>query len=155
MNSIVLIGLLFVFALMMPFYFILYIIAPKHKVKFLVFFSQDFNSQFRFSITIRLSKLSRFLRQPCIKFVAHTIMYLVFVVLIMISSLQFTNQEKNESRFSKHYPNLTVTMETYVNNTDLPYRAAFADFYLRPSLPNQLDIVINIWIIGDYFGVFI
>lgn len=92
--------------------------------------------------------------QPCIKFVTHTTFYVVFIALIIVSSLQFAEVEKNAVKFSDFYPKFVDNFTSYVNNSNLKYKFFDSDFYIRPSFPSNIDIVITIWVIGKYIHFF-
>jgi hypothetical protein len=96
-------------------------------------------------------KVGRFMCQPCVKFISHTITYIVFILLIIISSLQFAQDEKQARKFSNLYPALMPNFTDYVNNVYLKYRFNENDFYLRSSFPSNIDFVISIWIFGKLF----
>lgn len=86
--------------------------------------------------------------QPSVKFISHFASYLVFICMIITSNLNFASEEQNLHRFSETFDDLYENYTQYVENSELIYRPKFNDFYLRPSSPNELDIVISIWILG-------
>jgi hypothetical protein len=86
------------------------------------------------------------------KFVSHTISYLIFIALIIVSSIQFADEERHRELFSKLsvFPrNSSITFFNYSMNQDLEIRVNFTDFHIRSGRPSTLDYVINIWIIGN------
>ena len=68
--------------------------------------------------------------------------------MIIVSSLQFAAEEEQRVRFSTQYSNYASIFSNYSLNENLQYRFNVTDFYIRGSFPSNLDIVINIWIIG-------
>lgn len=116
------------FMCILPFIYLIYIFAPNLKI-------------------------CKFVTQPCIKFVAQTISYFIFIAMIIVSSLQFAQEIKQSQNFLglPRYANYTNIYLNYFNNTRLKYRFPVHDFYMRSSFPNNLDIAITLWI----FGLFI
>jgi hypothetical protein len=96
------------------------------------------------------------MNQPLVKFIAHTMTYLAFISLIIISSLQFAEEEKRKSKFSELYPTFMTNYSKYASNSILNYRFSEPDFYLRSFFPSNVDMAITIWIIGKplCFGSF-
>jgi hypothetical protein len=92
--------------------------------------------------------------QPCVKFVISIISYAGFVSLLIVSSLQFAQVEKESSRFSVRFPVFKDNLTEYVERTDLRYRFFQDDFYLRASVPNTIDLVISIWVVGLFWHEF-
>lgn len=86
--------------------------------------------------------------QPCIKFITHTTFYGIFIALIIVSSLQFAQEEAMSPRFSTSYPTLYQNFSNYYHKTNLTYKFFEKDFYIRSSVPSQIDIAITIFIIG-------
>ena len=66
----------------------------------------------------------------------------------MVSSLQFADEEKKRKLFSEHYRNYSLIFKNYSSNSNYEYRYNVTDYYIRPSRPSHLDIVIVVWIIG-------
>ena len=66
----------------------------------------------------------------------------------MVSSLQFSNEEKNRKRFSNEYPDYAALFVNYSNDSTLHLKPDFNDFYIRPTQPSRLDIVIIVYVIG-------
>ncbi|XP_060593338.1 short transient receptor potential channel 7-like isoform X2 [Ruditapes philippinarum] len=106
-----------------PFMCILYLLAPR-------------------------SKIGHFLRYPCIKFIGHTMSFVVFLVMLLFSSMMedpsglaslsnFTEQFKHYGVFRNRSP--------YVlhGNQTLP-----PNFKLRSFTPQTINIILSIWIIG-------
>ena len=87
--------------------------------------------------------------QPCIKFIAHTITYLAFIIMIILSSLQFSVEEGTSSRFSEHLDKILYKNYTqYRLNDKLVFKFDFIDFFIRKNKPTALDLTITIWITG-------
>ena len=86
--------------------------------------------------------------QPCIKFITHTTFYLIFIVLIIVSSLQFSQDEAFSPKFSKDFPAMYQNYTNYFHKKNLTYKFFEKDFYIRPSFPGHIDIAITIFIIG-------
>lgn len=68
--------------------------------------------------------------------------------MIIVSSLQFAGEEKNRPKLSKLYPQYAELFSNYTSNANLVYRFVAPDLHVRSSFPSNLDIAINIWIIG-------
>ena len=68
--------------------------------------------------------------------------------MIIVSSLQFADEQKKLDRFSLNFTNYSVIFKNYSLNNKFEYRFNVTDFYIRNSAPSNLDIAINIWIIG-------
>ena len=115
--------LLFGFLVFSPFLLVAYMFAPK-------------------------SKITKFMSNPCVKFVSHSLSYIVFIIIIVISSTKFADFESSTQKFSSIFPKYTSNMTDYVNRSDLGYRYFNNDFYLRPSAPGYLDVILTIWIVG-------
>ena len=89
---------------------------------------------------------------PFIKFLAFTISYFAFVAMIIISSLQFQNDQNTRDRFSLIYPEYTHNFSAYIQSKGLNYQFKPYDFYIRKDKPDYLDIVICIWLFGNFFS---
>ena len=125
-----LVSLLFIsLILLFPFLFFCYILAPT-------------------------TKIGKFLKQPCIKFLLNTVSYVIFIVLLIISSLQFAVDEKSSQRFSvlnwQFYDNYT----NYLNNENFRKKFPLEDFNVRQMTPSNIDIAISIWVIGHCWHIF-
>ena len=89
------------------------------------------------------------------KFVSHTISYLIFIALIIVSSIQFAQEEgrrelfSNDSKISIFPKNSSKIFFDYSKNENFQIRVNFTDFHIRSGTPSTLDYVINIWIIGN------
>ena len=85
---------------------------------------------------------------PFIKFFTFTISYIGFVFMIISSSLQLQNEQKNRERFSKIYEEHVLNYSAYINNSELKYKFKTDDFFIRKNNPDYLDIAICIWLLG-------
>lgn len=73
--------------------------------------------------------------------------------MIIISSVQFADEERNLEQFSKTFSKQYQDIFTnYTNNVNFIYRFNVSDFHIRTSSPSTLDYFINIWIIGINSG---
>jgi len=89
--------------------------------------------------------------QPFVKFLSHTISYMIFIVLLIVSSVKFSSEQMSTKKFSDFLPeNLFSNYTTYANRDDLEYKFEFSDFYIRMDQPSEMDIAITIWIIGRF-----
>lgn len=89
--------------------------------------------------------------QPCVKFISHTVSYAGFMVMIIVSSFQFSDEQKNLVDFYEFLPpNLTMMYEMYMENSALKYRFDFPEvhFKIRHDKPTVMDVLITIWIAG-------
>ena len=85
---------------------------------------------------------------PFVKFFSFTMSYLVFIGILIQSSLQFETDEKNQFKLSALYPNYFVYYTSYYNNQMLTYRFPASDMYMRNEMPSQIDYIICVWLIG-------
>ncbi|RNA03569.1 Short transient receptor potential channel 6 [Brachionus plicatilis] len=129
MNKLVVLLLIVFFIFILPFNIIIYIFAPQ-------------------------SKFGKFMYQPCIKFLSHTIAYLIFITLLIISSVQFAVEQKNTIKLSQHLTeNFFKNYSTYMSKNDLKYKFDFEniDFSIRRDSPSVIDITITIFIVGFFW----
>ena len=103
-------------------------------------------------------QFQRFLRQPCIKFLSHTISYAIFIILIILSSLLFAAEfEKPFKRFSIENRNLSLALNSSIELCRTVYQNSCQiypmnnDFYFRPETPTWIDIVISIFVVGFFW----
>ena len=73
--------------------------------------------------------------------------------MIIISSIQFQSEEVKKVRLKDFLSNVSVeTFDNYMGyyNSSIAYfkRHNFTDLYIRADRPSELDIMINIWLIG-------
>ena len=87
---------------------------------------------------------------PYIKFITYTISYLLFILLVVISSLIAPNDEKHRDKFSVFYPEYAEIYHKYVENEHLTYKFPTNDFFIRNYKPSVLDVVICVWLFGMY-----
>jgi hypothetical protein len=92
------------------------------------------------------------MQQPCVKFLSHTVTYLAFIIMIIVSSVQFSEEQKNMMKFSKLVDSKYDNYTNYFIRNDLKYKFEAGDFYIRRDDPSELDIAITIWIIGENYS---
>lgn len=100
-----------------------------------------------------LSKLGRFMYQPCVKFLSHTVSYMAFILMIIISSIQFSEEEKATMRLHELLPNnLSVNYSSYLAFQNIKYKfeTRNENFPIRRDRPSLMDILISIWIAGKF-----
>ena len=73
--------------------------------------------------------------------------------MIIISSIQFQSEEVKKVRLQDFLRNVSEDtfdnyMTYYNSNTSYFRRHTFSDLYIRADRPSELDIMINIWLIG-------
>ena len=100
--------------------------------------------------------------QPLVKFTTHTISYMIFIILIIISSIfyssfsnlsgygkfsDYLNEENSD--FYKNYKSFTESYQ--LNSTNFSYPFILNDFHMRQNKPNIIDIAITIYIVGFVF----
>jgi hypothetical protein len=88
--------------------------------------------------------------QPFVKFVAKTLMYTLFVIFIVASTVQYPVLETESIRFSDVYKNFTNNFSEYVSRHDLKYTFFENDFFFRASDPTALDLLVSVWVIGNF-----
>jgi len=98
--------------------------------------------------------LQRFLKQPCIKFIGHTISYAIFIILIIASSFLFAVE------FQRNLKHLNETDATIANNLSeaIRYQKEFnltnctifpsGNIVFRSTTPTWIDITISVFVIG-------
>lgn len=94
---------------------------------------------------------------PCVKFISHFASYLAFLCMIISSSVRFAYDESNSksiatTRFQCQFTKYFSNFSEYTNRSDLAYKPDFYDFYIRPTRPSGLDLVISIWVIGNFIS---
>jgi hypothetical protein len=87
--------------------------------------------------------------QPCVKFVASIITYMIFTILVTAATFTFSDEIKSRENFSSVFPQYVSTFAAYVSNQTLMYRYPNADFFIRMHSPSNLDYIITIWIVGE------
>ena len=95
------------------------------------------------------------MNQPCIKFLSHTVSYAVFIIMIIVSSITFSEEQRNREKFSIKFAERFDNYTEYFLQADFKYKFPLIDFYMRMSRPSHLDIAISIWIIGKIFLYFL
>ena len=92
--------------------------------------------------------------QPCIKFFSHFASNILFVIMVSFNYSEIFENTQEELSFKKIYKytsNYTKIFEDYSKRKDLKIHSDFNDFYIRPYTPTTLDLVISIWIIGQFW----
>ncbi|XP_029640463.1 short transient receptor potential channel 3 [Octopus sinensis] len=89
------------------------------------------------------SKLQKILRCPCIKFIGHTMMFVVFLIMIIIST--FTELPDAKKSLLYKIPKANSSYQYFRNITSSPYPK---DFVIRTYEPEIIHILISIWIVG-------
>ncbi|XP_071173975.1 short transient receptor potential channel 7-like [Mytilus edulis] len=110
-----------------PFIALLYMIAPK-------------------------SKIGRFTKYPCIKFIGHAISFITFLIMIVVSSVSEMPNIANRN-FSRNERNTAFVHYTEFRNTVISKhahipRALPEDFALRTFKPEVIHMLLTIWIVG-------
>jgi hypothetical protein len=95
------------------------------------------------------SKVGKFMSLPFIKFITNILSYLIFVILIVISSLKNPDNQKHRDKFSVVYHDRLDIFKHYVENHDLTYRFQVDDFYFRKDQVFVVDIIICVWLLGS------
>ena len=86
---------------------------------------------------------------PCIKFFTSTISYFIFVVTILMSSMELYEDTAGDlQQFSVVYQNVFANYTKYVEDTSIQYRFKPTDFFIRKHEPDYLDIAICIYLLG-------
>lgn len=134
------------FMFFVPFGSLIYIAAPKSKVKISVPFLQIY--LFKIFKFVNLIKVGKFMHLPCIKFISFTISYIIFLVLIIATSLRLDYDFSTFIQFSKVYPDRVLNYTDYIKNEAISIRFIPTDFYLRSDSPVTLDLVVCIWLFG-------
>lgn len=88
--------------------------------------------------------------QPSIKFLNQQFTYLIFIILIIISSVFITTDTLKTDKLStildaKYFANYT----TYTLRTDIEQHFNFTDFSIRIGKPTYIDYLLLVWIIGS------
>ena len=88
------------------------------------------------------------MKQPCIKFVTFLLTYLVFVGILLASSLNTYGEKIKRAKFSTEYPFYLENFTHYATSEQLKYRFIAEDFYIRVNKPFTIDIIACIWFFG-------
>ncbi|GFO25029.1 short transient receptor potential channel 6 [Plakobranchus ocellatus] len=92
------------------------------------------------------SRVGKFLSQPAIKFLSHTISFFIFLMLIIISSLEGAGATREENSLKNLYPELHETYNNFRNATGR--WLCGENFPLRPQNPTVTEILIMIWVVA-------
>ena len=90
------------------------------------------------------------MNQPCLKFIAHSATYFGFIAMVIVSSLTFSDELHARYKFSDKYPDKLDIFVNYTENTELKFRFPNSDFYIRMSMPSDLDYSITIFVLGNF-----
>jgi hypothetical protein len=75
--------------------------------------------------------------------------------LKIVADYKMNYQDVNElnsfKKIYKYTSNYTKIFDDYSKRKDLKIHSDFSDFYIRPYTPTRLDLVISIWIIGQFW----
>ncbi|XP_021357995.1 short transient receptor potential channel 3-like isoform X2 [Mizuhopecten yessoensis] len=88
----------------------------------------------------------KYLRFPCVKFICQTTSFLIFLVLIIVSTAESSRTVSNKITLSTEFPeihNIYTEIRTFSNGTMYGN-----DFPLRPLAPTMTQILISLWVIG-------
>lgn len=80
-----------------------------------------------------------------------TISYSVFLIILIISSIQYALDEQYNLKLSVAYEKYFKNYTHYINNKELTYRFPARDMYIRRDAPSYIDITVCIWIVGLCF----
>ncbi|CAL1530644.1 unnamed protein product, partial [Lymnaea stagnalis] len=93
------------------------------------------------------SKISKYLKVPCVKFVSHTLSFFVFLILIIVSCIEQIYMTSSANSLKSRHPS-----DAYDVYKDFRLKKHFAgcgeDFPLRTFDPTVSEIMILIWIIA-------
>lgn len=100
-------------------------------------------------------QFQRFLQQPCIKFLGHTISYGCFIVLIILSSLLFVSEfQKPLKSLSRDFPNISKALNESITSCQNQFKDKCFyypfkdDFVFRQNTPTVIDVAITIYVVG-------
>ncbi|CAH1779725.1 unnamed protein product [Owenia fusiformis] len=91
------------------------------------------------------TKIGRYLSYPYMKFMANTVSYMIFLALIVVFSL--TESPADEYTFSQQ-PGVKEFYKEYTNKSYNTNGVFLDDFYVRPHLPNVMDYILSVWVVG-------
>ena len=87
---------------------------------------------------------------PYIKFFSHTISYITFIIMVLISSLMFPINELGCQRFSAQFAHYYENYSAYASNEHYRYRFTLADFTVRQCQLRAIDVAVCVWLLGVY-----
>ncbi|XP_069113153.1 short transient receptor potential channel 7-like isoform X2 [Argopecten irradians] len=88
------------------------------------------------------SKFGKLMRYPCVKFIGHTMSFITFLVMILISSI--TAQPATQHKI-RAFENICDNYESFQMNRSSEYPT---DFVVRISKPEIIHLMLSLWIIG-------
>lgn len=94
--------------------------------------------------------------QPFIKFSSHTITYMIFIILIILSSVLFSSEISSTSYFSDFLNDTSCSFDNYTsyltisktNQSSFSYEFILDDFHMRKNTPSFIDLLITLYVIG-------
>lgn len=87
--------------------------------------------------------------QPCVKFLSHTISYMIFILMLVLSSIKYYQETKCAISFSSLLgKSLYANFTTYFKKDSLKYKFNSEDFILRVDQPDEMGVIMTIWIAG-------
>ncbi|XP_076464223.1 short transient receptor potential channel 7-like [Babylonia areolata] len=100
----------------------------------------------------QVKPLRKIARQPMVKFLGHIAYYLIFLLLLLISSTESVNRVSNKITLRTQYPHIATQYKAYWEtrrSTLGPSAVPFGeDFPLRPHDPTVTEYLITIWVAG-------
>jgi hypothetical protein len=92
------------------------------------------------------------MNQPCVKFLSHTVSYIIFIIMLITSSIQLSNEQAYLEKFSAFIGDYFQNYTTYQNGStfsmNMTYHFKLNDFFIRMHKPSELDVTLTIMIIG-------
>jgi hypothetical protein len=87
---------------------------------------------------------------PCVKFITFAASYIFFLIVIILASFRLFQQPIDYKKFSHAYSHLFPNYTAYAKNDALKIKFEPVDFYFRSDQPFSLDILICVWLLGDF-----
>ncbi|XP_070179708.1 short transient receptor potential channel 7-like isoform X2 [Littorina saxatilis] len=94
------------------------------------------------------SKWTSMAKQPMVKFLGHTVSFLIFLLLLIISSIESGKRVSNKITLGTRYDHIATHYKAYrqeLGRGEVPYGE---DFPLRPHDPTITEYLITIWVAG-------
>ncbi|KAL8582753.1 hypothetical protein ACOMHN_061632 [Nucella lapillus] len=94
------------------------------------------------------SKYTKLAKQPMVRFLGHIAYYLLFLLLLLISSTESVNRVSNTITLHTQYPHIATHYRDYIHQLG-PRAFPFGDdFPLRPHEPTVTEYLISLWVAG-------